>query len=625
MNAARRPLHRRHPTALAALLAALLCGACAGPGTPGAPGAPAAAQATGTAGTDGQSPRAGDDAEAQRQAGAEADAAEAGGAPSGENLPQVELNQKLLFQILAAEIAAQRGQVADASATYLAMARETRDPRLARRSTELALGNRSLQTALSAAQLWHELSPDSPMATQTVEALWLTTGRLDAAEPLLRARLERARADKQLVQAYAYIQRALVRSPDRSAALALIERLAAPDTKVAAARLAVAAVAQAGENAERAASEAEAALRLEPDNEQAAIAAAQYAAQTKDGAPRAIKQLQGFIARQPKAVEARFVLARLLAASERADEARAQFEAALKQEPDSPAILFSLAQLAYQTKQPAVAQDYLRRYLALPEQVQRDNNPAYLFLGQLAEDAGRHAEAIDWYAQVRRGEQFMSALMRRATLMGKLGRVDEARELLRGTTASSARERAQLTSAEAQVLREAKREEEAFEVLSNALQRMPDNAELLYDHAMAAERVGKLDVMESGLRKLIERRPDYAHAYNALGYTLADRNIRLDEAQKLIEKALELSPSDAHILDSMGWLMFRRGDHQRAIEYLEKAYKAQPEAEIAVHLGEVLWHVGRTDEARKLWREASQRDPANTVLKETLARLNVSL
>ena len=224
MNAARRLLHRRHPTVLAALLAALLCGACAVPGTPGAPAqADSAAQAAGTssAGTDGQSPQASDDAAAHRAA-AEAEAAEPGGALPGENLPQVELSQKLLFQLLAAEVAAQRGQIADASATYLAMARETRDPRLARRAAELALGNRSLQTALSAAQLWHELSPDSPMATQTIEALWLTTGRLDSAEPLLRARLERARTDKQLTQAYAYIQRALARSPDRSASLALI-------------------------------------------------------------------------------------------------------------------------------------------------------------------------------------------------------------------------------------------------------------------------------------------------------------------------------------------------------------------------------------------------------------------
>ncbi|MGD9942489.1 MAG: tetratricopeptide repeat protein [Burkholderiaceae bacterium] len=638
---ARRTFSVRHSAALAALLAALLGGACAGPDGAGLGGA-ASASRDGSAAASGASPsersaqaapgdserRDGSGANASDQAAAD-EAAEAdehaGGSPAGENIPQVELSQKLLFQLLAAEIAAQRGQINDAPATYLSMARETRDPRLARRAAELALGSRALQPALAAAQLWHELSPDSPMATQTLEALWLTTGRLDEAEPLLAKRLERARADKQLPDAYNYVQRALSRSPDRGPALDAVQRLAAPDRQVAAARLAVAAIAQLADKPELALSEADAALKLEPRNEQAAIAAAQYAAQTKDGAPKAIAQLQSFVRRQPKALEARFTLARLLAAADRPDDARAQFEAALEQEPDSPAILFSMAQLAYQTKQLSVAQDYLRRYLALPAHVQRDNNPAYLFLGQIAEDTGRGSEALDWYAQVRRGEQFMPALLRRAVLMGKLGQVDQARELLRSTSVSRTRERAQLTSAEAQVLREAKRDDEAFEVLSQGLQSMPENAELLYDHAMAAERLGKLDVMETGLRKLIELRPDYAHAYNALGYTLADRNIRLDEAQQLIEKALELSPSDAHILDSMGWVLYRRGDYQRAIEYLEKAYQQQPEAEIAAHLGEVLWHAGRTDEARQRWLEARQRDPANAVLKETLARLNVAL
>src|SRR5690606_12816863 len=184
--------------------------------------------------------------------------------------------------------------------------------------------------------------------------------------------------------------------------------------------------------------------------------------------------------------------------------------------------------------------------------------------------------------------------------------------------------RVQLTAAEAQVLREAGRDTEAFNVLAQALERLPENPELLYDYAMAAERIDKLDVMETSLRKLMELRPDYAHAYNALGDTFADRNIRLAEAQALIEKALELAPDDAHVIDSLGWVLFRRGRIAAAIEQLEKAYRLRPEAEIAAHLGEVLWQAGRAEDAQRVWREASAREPDNKTLNETLARFKIT-
>src|SRR5690606_21225889 len=161
----------------------------------------------------------------------------------------------------------------------------------------------------------------------------------------------------------------------------------------------------------------------------------------------------------------------------------------------------------------------------------------------------------------------------------------------------------------------------AYDVLAEALERMPENVELLYDHAMAAERLDRLDVMEASLRKLISLRPDYAHAYNALGYTLADRGLRLEAAQALIEKSLELSPEDGQILDSMGWVLSRRGQTEQAIEYLEKAWQLLPDAGIGAHLGEALWHAGRADEARRIWSEAAANDPENRVLKETVARL----
>ncbi len=556
---------------------------------------------------------------------AQAPADQAPASAAARALPEIDLSPQILFQVLAAEIAAQRGDVGSSAATYLSLARRTRDPRLAQRATELSLAARAPDRALTAAQLWLEIEPGSRLAAQTVDALQLSTGALSAAEPTLRTRLERARRDGTLAHTYESLQAALLRAPDKKQALALLERLAAPDQSVAAARLALAAVASAAEAHERAATEAAEAHRLAPGDENTAVMAARYGARAPGGLTNALTLLERFIEREPRSLEARFTLGRLLSQAGRADDARAQFEAALALDPTNPVILFSLAQVAAQAGQSSLAQSYLQRYLDLPAEIARDNAIAMLFLGQIAEEEKRFEDAIGWYAKIDSGEQVDTARIRRALLLGRLKRVDEALYVLREDIPDDPRGRARLVAVEAQVLREAGRYADAFKVLDDALGRQPDDTDLLYDHAMAAEKVNRLDLLEASLRKLIEAKPDHAHAYNALGYTLADRNLRLTEAQRLIEKALELAPDDAHILDSMGWVLFRRGDLEGAIRYLRKAFALRADVEIGVHLGEVLWQAGMQDEARRLWRDARDREPANEVLRETLVRLNISL
>jgi tetratricopeptide (TPR) repeat protein len=547
-------------------------------------------------------------------------AADSEGAP-----PDVDLSPQILFQLLAADLAAQRGDAGSAWTTYMAVARSTRDARIARRAAEVAIGARALDEAVQSAQLWRELAPDSRAASQMLETLWLGSGRLKDVEPALAERLARARSEGTLPMAYAQLQRSLQRVQDRTGAWQMIQRLSAPDLGVAAARLARSQLASAAEDFPAAATEAREALRLAPDDEEAVLAAARHIHKLPDGKAEAFGILERYLQRQPMSLEGRYTYARLLLADGRNDEARAQFERTLAQRPDSPAVLFSLAQLAWQGKQPAEATRYLQRYVELPRSVPRDNTPALLFLAQIAEEGNRPQEAITWLEQVPRGEEYLPATIRRALLMGKAGQVEAAREVLRDATANGQRERAQLLAAESQVLREARRNQEAFDVLAAGLERMPDSTELLYDHAMAAERIDQVAVMERSLRRLIDLRPDHAHAYNALGYTFADRSIRLDEARTLIQKALDLTPEDPHILDSMGWVLFRQKDYPRALEYLRKAYALRPEVEIAAHLGEVLWAMGRADEARTLWREARVREPDNSILRETLARLNVAL
>jgi tetratricopeptide (TPR) repeat protein len=559
------------------------------------------------------------------QAQAPAGAPSAAPRDSEAALPAVELSAQLVYQLLAAEIAAQRGENGTAAATYLSIARRVRDYRLARRATELALAERSLERALPAARLWAELAPASSLATQTLETLLLSAGNLAEAEPALRQKLERARSQDRLGDAYDDIARTLGRANDKAQALAMLERLAAKDLGVAQARMALAAAAAAAEAFDKAAGHAVAALELQPDREVYAVAAGRYLAQSAQGPAAAIRLLEQFIARTPQALESRFTLARLLLAQEQTAAARTQIDEALARHPENPMVLFSAAQLAAQANQNALAESYLKRYVALPERIERDNDPAWLFLGQLAEEDKRLEEALAAYAKVEDGEQRHSATLRTALVMGKLKRVDEARALLQQAQARTPRERTQLISIEAQVLREAGLYRQAFEVLDRALADSPANPELLYDHGMAAERIDRIEVMEASLRKLIGLRPDHAHAYNALGYSLADRNLRLDEAQALIEKALEISPNDGHILDSMGWVLFRKGQYERAIQYLRRAFEIMPDAEVAAHLGEALWQAGKTDEARQLWRDASRKDPDNQTLQQTLNRLKVQL
>jgi len=607
------------PFALAALVVAATLSGCATHTAPGSPSStrPESPASSGDSGAGTQAPA--------RPALADTAAAQTGAIDPEGMLPSVRLSPEILFQILAADIAVQRGEFGAAWNTYMSLARQTRDPRLARRATETAFSARALDEATQSAMLWRELAPQSPAAAQALEALWLNTGRLTEVEPLLRERLVRARADGTLPDVYNQLQRSLARTADHKAAWQLIQRLSEPDLKVPAARVARANLAAAAEDYPAAVEEARQAMRLAPDDEDAVLAAARSLWQLPERKSAALELLDGFVKRSPKSLEARYLYARMLLDEGKIDAARAQFDAALAQSPDNPALLLSIAQAAYQAKQPGESKRYLERYLALPATATRDRSTATFLMAQIAEDAGKTDEAVAWLAKVPPGDDFMPATVRRALLLNKAGRTDEARQLLRTAPAVSARDQTLLVTAEAQLLREAGRNQDAFDVLGAALAKSPDNTDLLYDYAMAAERIDRFPVMETSLRRLIELRPDQPHGYNALGYTLADRGVRLDEARTLIEKALSLAPNDAHILDSMGWVLYRQKDTPGALRYLRQAYAARQEVDIAAHLGEVLWFDGKQDEARQLWREARTREPENATLRETLVRLNVTL
>jgi tetratricopeptide (TPR) repeat protein len=543
----------------------------------------------------------------------------AGGAAIAQtkDIPQAaegDLNEPMLYEFLLGEIALQRGDLPLAAQTFLDLARRTSDPRVARRAVEIANQARMPELALEAARTWQELDPASPQALQVLAALLVANKRAEEALPHLEKLLATEGVSPE--NGFMQLNRLLAASPDKAANLRVVRTLASKYPKLPQAHFAVAQAAAAAGDDDAAIAAVHRASALRPDWELAALLEAQILQRRSPAA--AAKVLGDFVAKNPNSREARLNYARLLILDKRLPEARKQFEAVLAASPGNTEVIYAVGLLAFQLKDYEVAEQNMKRLLSLNY---RDADGVRYVLGQIAEDQKRWPQAIKWYETIGEGEHQLAAQMRIANAMAKQGKLDEARGYLKRVAADNPGEEAQIVVAEAQLLREANRNQDAFKLLADALKKDPDQPELLYDYALTAEKLDRFDVLESNLRKLIEVRPDHAHAYNALGYSFAERNTRLPEARKLIERALELAPDDYFIMDSLGWVLYREGDLKGAAEQLRRAYVGRPDAEIGAHLGEVLWVMGQRDEANRIWQESLKASPDNDTLQKTIKRL----
>ncbi|MDP1643876.1 MAG: tetratricopeptide repeat protein [Thiobacillus sp.] len=527
-------------------------------------------------------------------------------------LPRQPLTPEILFKFLVAEVAGQRGAIGVAQSTYLDLARQTKDPRIARRAAEVAMFARDQAGALEATRLWAAAEQDSERAQQTLAALLLNAGSLDEAEPILRTLLKADSAN-----GFLHLSALMGKMRDTQAALALVERLAIDYPALPEARFAVAQAAASAGHFEAAVAVLQQADSLRPGWEPAALLRAQILAKTSR--PDALAFMRDFLAIHPGAREVRLAYARALVNASQFTEARAEFTRLTGDFPRNAEVSFAAGLLSLQMGDVEVARDLLTQTL---EYNPRDPDTVQYYLGQVAEQMKQPEAAAAHYVEVRTGNYLVPARARQAALLARAGKLDEARALLAATRGENDAQNVRLIQAQAELLRDSKEHTAAFEVLSEGLKRFPDSADLLYDRAMVAEKLDKLDVLEADLRRVIVLRPDDAQAYNALGYTLADRTNRLAEAIGLLDKALSLAPEDPFILDSVGWAQYRSGNLARAQEYLERAYKVRPDPEIAAHLGEVLWARGQRDEAGKLWQTSLQTHPQNEVLLETQRRLN---
>lgn len=527
--------------------------------------------------------------------------------------PITELTAEAMYEFLLAEIALQRGQNNVATQAYLDLARRTKDPRVARRAAEVAMHARMPNAAVEAARIWFETDADSEDALRAYSSLLVATGKLDEAEPHLRSLIARKPdgVGEQLLQ----LGQFLGSNQDKAAVLRLVRRLAEPHVQVAGARLAVAQAAFAAEDDALALAEARAAGKLRPGWEQAALVEGAILQRRSVG--ESIEHYRAFLATYPKSRQVRMQLARSLVSEKNFDGARAQFQRLTTEHPNDPEVVYAVGLLSMQLEDWPLAETHLKHLLTLEF---RDHDLVRMYLGQIAEERKDFAGALERYRSVKGVEHLLTAQIRQSNVIAKQGDLNAARSILQQAPVTNNQQRVQVILAETQLLRDANKTGEAFEVAERGLEKLPNHPDLLYDHAMLAEKLDRVELMEASLRKVIAIQPDHAHAHNALGYSLADRNLRLSEARELIEKALKLSPEDYFIIDSMGWVLYRQGDLQGALKHLQRAYKGRPDAEIAAHLGEVLWQLGQRDEAQRVWQEGSLKSPDNETLQKTIKR-----
>lgn len=535
---------------------------------------------------------------------------------------QTEANAEFVFKYLAAEVAGQKGELGISTQLFYDLAKSSRDVRLAERAAKVAMYSKNAQAALETAKLWVELDANSTEAQQAAVQIYVINGDFNAAKPLLQKLLANTETQS---NGFLYLNTLFSHQANRNTVLQLVQDLAAPYKQLAEAHFSVAQTAFQANNLSLALKESTLANQLKPHWEIGAIQQADILYSTSPD--HAISFYRNFLGDNADANDARLNLARMLIKQSRFNEAKPELVKLSKLANSNPEILVVVGLLFVQSNQFNDAEKYFLQ--ALDSEI-KNKDPIYLYLGQIAEKNKNDTEAINWYNKVQQlatnknnqqNDHYLDAKLSAANVINRSQGADIAIKMLDDLENLSDIQLAQVITAQANILAQSKRHQESFELLGKAVANMPNTSELIYEYAMSAERVQQYTVLETQLRLLIKIKPTFAQAYNALGYSFADRNVKLEEANRLIAKALELSPGDHYIMDSMGWVQYRLGNLDKAYEYLNKAYNLQNDSEIAAHLGEVLWKQGKHDEASKIWDEGLKANPQNETILKTIKKL----
>ena len=544
------------------------------------------------------------------------------------------LDSELFYRLLVGEITARDGDASAGFALILDSARKTNDPLLYQRATDLALQSRAGDAALQAALAWKQAFPSSIDANRYVLQILIALNRVnDTLDPLKNGLALLPAGERSL--AISAVPRAYARVSDKKLATIVVEEALAtyvinPITSVAA-WTTIGRMRLASGDAPGALDAASKGAGVNLRAEGPVLVALDVMGPKLAGAEMLVKN---YLATEKPLLEIRMGYARALVDDGRLAEAVTQLKVVNTEKPEFAPAWLVLGSLQLQDLMLAPAQASFERYVALSlranaavdaDEPDRGLTQAYLSLAQIAEKRKDFTGAEAWIGKIENAADLVQAQTRRASILANQGKLAQGLELIRSVPERNPGDARLKAMAEVVLLRDLKEYKLAYELLTKVAEGSPQDSDVLYDQAMMAEKLGQLAVMERLLRQVIVLKPDGYNAYNALGYSFADRNIRLQEAKQLIRKALEFAPADPFIRDSLGWVEFRLGNLAEAGSILAEAYKAKPNAEIAAHYGEVLWNQGERDKALAIWREGMLLEPENETLLETIKRFKAKL
>ena len=524
----------------------------------------------------------------------------------------------ILYVLLTAEIAGQRGQYRLALDNYLQVADKIPEPWVAERAARIALYLNDVEKAKKAVELWLSRDPDSLDANKAAVMLYLQSGENEKAIDRLTHLMTLAGANKE--QVLLEILRFMDKKVPKPQSLAVMEALSQRFPRSPEVHYAFGLLALRQGNTDLALKHVTKALELRPDWNKVQLMQSHLLAQLGES-DKARHSLKALIEKHPENIQLRMVYAQFLLKQQDYKAAEQEFNKILRLQPDHPDALYAYALVSLQLHKDKQAEKALKLLLQQPKW----RSEAYFYLGRIEAKRRNYQKALEWFEKIKEGDLVFDAEVNSTAALVKLGKVEEALKRLEKLQTQYPEKKRQLYLLQAEILNEQKDYQGAFEVLSRALIDFPGDSDLLYARALLAEKLDRLDIVEADLKKILEKNPDDANALNALGYTLVDRTNRYEEAKSFLDKALRLKPDDPAILDSYGWLLYKLKDYSGALHYLQKAYQINPDPEIGAHLGEVLWALERRDEAKQLWREVIKKTKKGDRIRELVERFKQRL
>jgi len=534
-----------------------------------------------------------------------------------ENLPAKisTANAEFIYKFLLAEIATQRGDLNSAGHIYLDLAKLTKSIPLAERATRIAGSARNGRLAMDSANIWQKLDKTSIEPQRILAELFITSGNLAKARPLVKKLLEKE--EKTRAEGFLYLNKILSQVENKKNALRFILDISKPYLDIPEARFAIAHAAFSAGNQKMAIEELDKIESINSKWETAALFRGYIIGQ--EWPEKALAFYQNFLKKNPKSNEVRLEYAKSLTNLKKYDEAKKQLLKLVNSSLASSDISLTVALLSMELGDNILAEKYFMQSL---ERGHPQPAQIHIYLSGIYDDRGDFDEALTWLQKITYGEYFLDSRILMAKFIAKYNSVDSAIEMLDGLTNRNLlpNEKLIILRNKASLLINENRNQDAYDLMKLQEEEFKDSPEFKFDYAILSEKMGNTLLMEQLLLEAIKLKPDYSTAYNALGYSYADRNIKLQEAKRYIEIALSFEPNNHYILDSMGWIHFKLGNLDIASQYIKKAYAMNKDPEIAAHLGEILWVQGKEEEAKKVWENSLNLHPTNTVLLETTNR-----